>query len=247
MFEAGAFEYNDYDKSVFKIPNRPFYKLQIPNADEPEKRAIEVTEIRKLFATVPDTERSVLAKDVATLILFLVGINTADLYYMEKSNFRKGKLCYNRRKTKNNRADKAYIEVSVRLEILTLFEKYKSDSERLFDFGYVDEMNFNKNVKIGLKRLCELASINPITSYALRHSWATIAKNDCGADTDLVGLCLNHAPTQKVTDRYIRKIYTPIDDLNNQVLEYIFNPKEEIKSKTIKGNPKVIKQLSLFS
>jgi len=62
----------------------------------------------------------------------------------------------------------------------------------------------------------------PLTTYTFRHSWATIAQNNCGASTEMVAFALNHASVHKITEGYIRKDYTPIDDLNKKVIEFVF-------------------------
>ncbi len=248
MFSAGVEEYNDYDEDNIVIKNMPFKNLEIPKADISIPKAVEVETIRKLFAAKPDSRRSELAQDVAKLILYLVGINTVDLYEITKDCFIDGKLCYNRSKTKKGRRDKAYIEIKVKDEILYLFDKYKGTGDKLFDFGYKDCINFNRNVNKGLKHLCELAGIEKLTSYSFRHTWATIAQNDCGAVTPLVGFCLNHSSEFKTTELYIKKKFEPIDELNNKVLDFIFKP----KSKNTKREQQIIKkpkdqdQLPLF-
>lgn len=224
MFSAGIEEFNDYDEDKILVKNMPFKNLEIPKADISQSKAVEAETIRKLFAVQPDSRRSELAQDVAKLILYLVGINTVDLFETGKDTFTDGKLCYNRSKTKKGRRDKAYIEIMVKDEILYLFDKYKGKGDKLFDFGYKDCINFNRNVNKGLKHLCELAGIEHLTSYSFRHTWATIAQNDCGAVTPLVGFCLNHSSEFKTTELYIKKKFEPIDELNNKVLDFIFNP-----------------------
>ena len=90
-----------------------------------------------------------------------------------------------------------------------------------FSERYSEEDNFTRGVNKGFNSLCAAIGINRITSYYLRHAWATIAKNQCGASTELVAFCLNHASAHKVTELYIVKDFTKIDTLNQQVIERI--------------------------
>lgn len=221
MFEAGCLEYNDYDRNIIRIQNQPFKAIKIPKADIPKKRAESADIIRKILTVTPDTKRSAMAQDVAKLITYLVGINTVDLFYMDNSCYDGEKLKYNRHKTEGERSDKAYIEISVHEDIKPLLKKYKGELT-LFNWGYSDPQSFNKYVNMGLKRLCEIAGIEKITSYTFRHSWATIAQNKCGASTELVAFCLNHSSAHKVTESYIEKDFTPIDKMNTKVIDYIF-------------------------
>jgi integrase len=223
LFDEGCLEYNDYDRNIIKISGQPFRAVKIPDSDTPQKRTTNAETIRTILAVSPAVSREELARDIVLLVLYLVGINTVDLYGIEKTAFDGEKLCYNRKKTEGKRKDKAYIEVLVNEEILPLFEKYKGN-KRLFNFSerYSDPDLFLTAVNKGLKSLCRKANVSKITVYWLRHTWATIAQNQCGASTELVGFCLNHASAHRVTEGYIEKDFAPIDILNRKVLDYIF-------------------------
>ena len=189
----------------------------------PEKRSIAVEALQKILCEKPLLSREDLAHDVAVLVLCLAGINTADLYELEKAALRDGRICYNRVKTRKKRRDRAYMEVSVRDEILPLFEKYRG-GRTLFNFSerYSTPGDFSKAVNRGLKGLCERAGQDRITVYSLRHTWATVAQNDCGASTELVAFALNHQSAHRVTEGYIKKDFSPVDRLNGLVLKRIF-------------------------
>jgi integrase len=223
IFEEGCIEYNDYDRNIIRIANQPFRNIKIPNADVPEKRSVEAEIIRKIFSVKPEYPREELAHDVAAMIIHLAGINTADLYDLQKFELKGKKLCYTRKKTEKERKDKAYIEITVPEKIIHLIDKYKGN-KRLFSFCelYSDESIFSTAVNKGLKRLCEKANVQKITSYYLRHTWATIAKNKCGVSTEFVAFCLNHVSAHKTTEEYIKKDFTPIDELNEKVINYLF-------------------------
>jgi integrase len=223
LFDEGCLEYNDYDRNIIKIPNQPFRSVKIPDTDIPQKRTTDAETIRKILGVSPEFSRETLAQDVLLLVLYLIGVNTVDLYNLEKAEFKNRKLCYNRTKTELKRKDKAYIEVFVNDEILPLFEKYQG-KKKLFNFSerYADSDMFLTAVNKGLKSLCQKADVQKITVYWLRHTWATIAQNKCGASTELVGFCLNHASAHRVTEGYIEKDFSPIDVLNRKVLDYIF-------------------------
>ena len=229
VFSAGLLEYNDYDRDIIRIKNQPFMRVKIPKNELAKKKAIDKQILLKLFlADVSKAQMDVktpLAKDVARLIFCLAGINVADLYYMEKSCRVRDKLIYNRHKTKSKRNDDALMEITIPKSIIPLFEKYKG-ANKLFSFSdqINSEKNFLKSIDMGLKEVATLAKVSEnITTYTFRHSWATIAQNKCGASTEMVGFALNHASAHKVTEGYIQKDFSPIDDLNNKVIEYVFD------------------------
>ncbi len=173
--------------------------------------------------------RDMLTRDVVKMVLYLCGVNLADLYDVLPSCFNDGKLCYNRKKTRGSSGTRAYIEVAIHPDILPLFEKYKG-KERLFAFSeyYSTADDFTKAVNAGLKQICGMLAVPDVTAYYFRHTWATIAQNECGATDAEVAFCLDHASAHKVTSGYIRKKYTIVDEINKKVIRHIFQ-KRRIK------------------
>ncbi len=229
MYRAAMEDYNDYERGIIRIKKDPFKKIIIPKADTPDKRAIEVDLLKIFFnGTLPPSKMvsplPELSRDVAELVFCLAGINTADLFVMKRSCLKGNLLCYQRLKTKKFRSDGAYMEIQIPKRLLPLFEKYKSDNEYLFNFSkrYQDLDCFNVNVNQGLKPFCKYNGLPPLCIYNFRHSWATIAQNECGASTEEVGFALNHSSIHRITDKYIKKDYTPISRLNEKVLAVVF-------------------------
>ncbi|MDD6211277.1 MAG: phage integrase SAM-like domain-containing protein [Bacteroidales bacterium] len=225
IFNLGLLEFNDYDKNIIKINHRPFERVKIPKESPSKKRAITKQQINTLLTLEATTRVEEMAKDVCTMILCLAGINTADLYDLDKESIdtKTWKLKYSRKKTRQKRGDGAYTEITVPEIIRPIFEKYKGNS-KLFKFNevYSTPDNFNKYINKGIKALIKNKDLPTITTYTLRHSWATIAQNDCGASTELVAFALNHASAYKVTEGYIKKDYSPIDKINEKVIIYLF-------------------------
>lgn len=243
MFVAGCEKYNNYDTGEIIIKNDPFRGVKVPRPTVPEKRAVEIDILRKFFSAdlsfLPSEvngmePRAIRAKDVCMIVFCLAGINTTDLYYMEKDCYRDGKLCYCRRKTAGRRDDKAYMEITVPEYIKPLFDKYRGN-ERLFKFCeiYCSSKNFNKCINEGIKDITNKCDLPYISVYSFRHSWATIAQNAFAASLDLVGFCLNHASAHRVTAGYVKTDFTPIDRMNDKILKYVFDKKIEKKDDKI--------------
>ena len=232
IYNAGLEEYNDYDKNIIRIKLQPFRKIEIPKADIPEKRALSIDVLRAFFnGKNPETKLKAslpeLSRDVAEMVFCLAGMNTADIFELRKSNLKEGVLCYQRQKTKKFRRDGAYLEVKVPERLIPLLYKYMDDeaSEYLLNFNkrYQDSNCFNIYVNSGLKTYCEYNGLPPMCIYNFRHSWATIAQNQCGASTAEVAFALNHSSAHKVTEGYIQKDYSPISRLNIMVLNSVFD------------------------
>jgi len=220
LFKEGQLEYNDYDNGITRIKHEPFKKVKIPPAEQSNKKGLTVAQIKAIFdfdtSICPGEVRATIGQDLAKLVFYLAGINTVDLYFMKRENLTDWKLTYQRRKT-SKRSDGAHMEITVPKEIRPLFEKYRGD-ERLFNFHkrYANADIFSSNINKGLR------SINPkLTTYTFRHSWATIARNDCGVLMEDVGFCLNHVSAHKVTDGYVVKDYSKVDVINQMVIKKV--------------------------
>lgn len=246
MFNDGVNKHNDYDMDIIKIKVRPFDGIKIPREDVPDKTEKYITpmNIRRIVnykTYIRRGERNTreqLAADVCKMVFYLCGINLVDLYHMTKDEYKDGKLCYHRRKTRGVTGKLAYIEVKVDEEIKYLFDRYAGDGDNLFNFCecYATSDELTTAVNKGIAAICKRFGLNKVTVYYFRHSWATIAQNDCGASTEQVALCLNHASAHKVTTGYIRKSYAPVDKLNAEVVKYVFKAWVIKKSRLISVN-----------
>jgi site-specific recombinase XerD len=232
MLGAAILRYNDEDREIIRINRNPFSKVTIPKAKQSEKRSIGIDSIRTFFCSeIPNLHmREAMSRDVCLIMFCLAGINTADLYDLPKDAINDGVLCYKRKKTRDKSLTGSYSEIRIPGMILPLFEKYRGQ-RRLFCFSerYTTSMDFVSIVGKACKRVCERAGIREkITPYSFRHSWATIALNECGASMDDVAFALNHVSAHKVTSIYIKPDYSRIDRLNSLVIERVF---------TVEDNP----------
>ncbi|MDR1557536.1 MAG: site-specific integrase [Tannerellaceae bacterium] len=226
IFNAAMLKYNDEDREISRIKRNPFAKITIPKARQSEKRSIRIETIRTFFnAEIPGLfMREEMARDVCRMIFCLAGINTADLYDLPADALKDGILHYRRKKTRDKSLTGSYTEIKIPEIILPLFEKYKGEKRLLcFSERYATAMDFASVTGKACKRICEKACIEEkITPYSFRHSWATIALNECGASMDDVAFALNHVSAHRVTSIYIKPDYSRIDKLNSLVLDKVF-------------------------
>lgn len=234
VFRAAVMEYNDYDNGLIRIKTNPWAKVKIPSADKTEKLAISPELCREFFsAPLPESKmKSPLpefGRDVAKMILCLAGINTVDLYELRKEDYRDGCICYRRAKTRRIRRDEAYIEIRVEPILLPLFEKYRADESDPYLFNFHTRMtssdSFNANVNTGLRKICESMGMPKedwFSAYTFRHTWGTVAQNDCGATIDEVAFAMNHSNGHAITRGYIKIDFSPAWELNRKVIDFIF-------------------------
>lgn len=227
LFNAAMAEYNDEDKDEIRIIHYPFRKYKLKRRPENEKRNLSPEQLLSI-KHVPDTElqleRTIFARDMFLLSFYLVGMNFADLYNAER--LVNDRITYNRQKTRNRRQDLAFISIKIEPEVMELVEKYRDTSgKRVFCFHskYTTSHIFSSNVNIGLKEVAKACKISePLSTYYARHTWATIARNKCGISKDDVDLALNHVDQGlKVTDMYIEKDWSLIDNANRAVIDYL--------------------------
>jgi integrase len=233
IYKSAVREFNDSERGIVRIKFDPWPKVDIPRADTPEKKAITPEECRAFFsAPIPESKFKSpvpeLGRDVAMMILCLGGINTIDLYELKKSDYRNGVIGYERAKTRKARMDNAYIEMRVPPIVQPLFEKYASreDDEYLLNFHarYSNADSLNANANIGIKKICESMGIKKedyYCCYTFRHTWATVAQNDCGASIAEVGFGMNHS-MHNVTRGYMQIDFSPAWKLNEKVVDFIF-------------------------
>lgn len=226
LFKEARLHYNTDTKVL--IPNNPFERFKVPK-DIPanKERSIDIPTLIKILQYKGTGLRG-LARNCYVLSLFLIGMNSADLY--NATDYSKGILRYKRTKTRTRRYDEAYIEIQVHDCLKPLFKKYKGTS-RVFNFysKYVNSHNFNKALNIGLKKMCKDIGIRQITFYSARHTWATIARNELGIDKGTISDALNHIDdSMAITDRYIKKDFSQINKANFKVIEFVLSESRKV-------------------
>jgi integrase len=165
------------------------------------------------------------AIDMFLLMIYLIGIEVKDLFYLGKPN-KKGRVFYDRFKTGK--------EFSIKLEpeALAIIDKYPSDthlinvherySDHLTLIGFINDQLHGKKARKVIGIFPKLEIEKSVTTKWARHTWATIARNDCRISKDDVALCLGHADQDnKVTDMYIKYDYSIIDESNRKVIDFI--------------------------
>lgn len=225
-------EYND--DAVVRIKVSPFKRGVIPAEESTEHKVLTSEQMRRISA-IKCNKSECFARDMFVLSFCLIGINIVDLYNLKKDNIKDGILTYNRQKTKTRRQDKALISVRIEPEVAALIAKYASDNkdEYLLNLHrrYSLYSTMRTCVNIYLKRLRQYDKTlpNDLFYYYARHTWATIAYNDCGIDMQTIHEALNHASdaNMKITDIYIKKDFSRIWEANRKVLDYVFGKEKK--------------------
>lgn len=243
MFREAMAIYNDDD--VVRIPRDPFLSLRIVVPQYKGDRSTTVDTIRRI-ASIPDEDSFCslrnMARDMFLLSFMLIGTNLADLYVVEKPI--DGLLTYQRSKTQNKRQDKAEIAIRVHPMAQIIIERHKG-RERMLNLStrYVSRKIAQDCIQRGMyvikkyliqeykqehptmseAEIIKVMRLGKFSFYSARHSWATIARNDLNIDKWTVHEGLNHVDNAtKITDVYIKRDFTRINEANFKVIEYVF-------------------------
>ena len=128
------------------------------------------------------------------------------------------------------------MEMRVEPFIQPIFDKYLApeDDEFLFTFHkrYCDTDSFGANVNNGIRKICadmQMDKKDYYCVYTFRHTWGTIAQNDCGASLAEVAFGMSHSHGYRVTRGYVKLDFTPAWELNAKVIDFIFFSDEKSK------------------
>ena len=224
LFNAARAKYNDEELGIVRIPHYPFKKYKIGSPPLTKKRNLESGVILKLINTITEPDsRAELAKELFYLSFLLCGINAADLYHCGTDNVHRGRLEYNRAKTKGRRKDKAFISINIPEKAQALLNKYLGKLKE----RYCTANGLDTALSKGMKALCKEAGLSGITFYWARHSFASIARNDCRFSKDDIALALNHVDNgHSVTDIYIAKDWNIVDEVQDAVIAKLYGIKK---------------------
>lgn len=230
VYNKAKMEFNDEDAGIVRMPFNPFSKVKVKE-DVPEKRSVTIEQLKAIMA-LPDRKetqpnhmcRYNLAKNVFILSFLLMGMNAADLYNCPQQDGER--ITYERTKTRTRRADKARISILIPPEAEAIIAKYRGKRDHYFSFAslYSTTNTFNQALAHGLKEVGAEIGVPDLQFYAARHTWATIAYNDAKVDKGVVSDALNHVDERmSVTDRYIRKDWSRIDEANRKVIDFVLS------------------------
>lgn len=219
IYNRARNEFNDEERGEILIPFYPFNKYKVPAEAEVRSRALEAEEIHAIATYTPTDRWDELARDVFMLSFYLMGMNLPDMWNLER---REGyRIIYVRGKVARKRGSDAEISVAIPPEALPLFDKYADPTGgRVFDFykRYSTVRVMTQRINLYLKK------VRPeLTLYCARHSFASIACNNCDFSIEDVGRCLNHVIDKRiVTNKYIKRDFSKNDRVQRAVIDFVF-------------------------
>lgn len=227
LFSAAMRHYNKPSLGLIPITYNPFEEYTIVDAPETDKLNIGAAGIIKVRDCVYEPGgRLELAVKLGMLSFYLCGMNAVD-FYKKEYVVKNGRVEYNRSKTKGKRKDKAFISIKIPKEAKGLLDFAGSLSERYSSIG-----NLNKALSKGMAQLSTETGIPALKFYALRHSFGSIARNNCRLDLGFIGEALNHVEKGRSTTRiYIERDWSIVDEVQAAVVKYLIKVDKKINNK----------------
>ena len=183
--------------------------------DVRQKKALPAGELHRLLYEDPKSERLRRTQTIAALMFQFCGMSFADLAHLEKSALDQSVLRYNRIKTKTPMSVEVLDTARGMINQLRsnqepipdcpdyLFDILCGNKKRKDERAYREYQSalrrFNNRLK-DLARALRLKS--PVSSYTLRHSWATTAKYR-GVPIEMISESLGHKSI-KTTQIYLK-------------------------------------------
>lgn len=202
----------------------PFRKFQI-RKEETKKRSLNVEQLRTL-RDYPVEKHQERYRDMFILMVYLIGINAADLFRLKEIT-PEGRIEYYRAKTHK------FYSIKVEPEAMEIINKYRGQ-EYLLNImdDYSNYKDFLHRMDIALKQIGEVERIGrggkkcrtplfpALSSYWSRHTWATFA---AALDTpkETISAALGHNIGSDVTSIYIKFDLKKVDDANRRVIDYM--------------------------
>ena len=211
------------DTGKVDLGSYPFRRFKI----KPAKARDRDLEIDDLVA-LRDADLQLLsqrrARDLFFLSFYMCGLNFKDLLYAKKEDIVRGRLVVDRIKTDQPLSIKITPQAQEIIDryagnkfvLSILEEKLKTASPSRKSILHKDVIS-QTNAK--LKDIAsDLKIPYKLSTYFARHSWSSIAFNECEISEDIIGLALGHASPRKVTAGYIKKKYAQVDRANEAVI-----------------------------
>lgn len=188
--------------------------------EETVKRSLSLEQMRTLMnCKVPPCQE--IYRDMFVLMILLRGINIGDLCLLKKEDVVNGRIVYRRQKTH------VLYSVKIEPEAQQIIDRYRGerhliyicDRSRSYE-SLKTRMNFALK-KIGMCLAGEMSLSPKLSTYWARHTFASIAYNDCGMSMDVISDMLGHSNGLAVTNVYVRRNERVIDEAARKVIDKI--------------------------
>ena len=221
IFKDAKRKHNDEDEDVVLIPRSPFDNIDVDVPDADGEKPLPIDVVQKMISdTTPMAKNGHrYALDCLVVSFGLMGINLADMF--EAKPPKEGVLVYNRCKTRDRRADDAEMRLPVPAQLQPYLDRLGAGTDAqvwlpVMRSTSTDRKIVTARVNRCIKSWCVAHGIEPFTTYALRKTWATLARRF--EDKARVDEAISHTGGSRMLDIYAEKPWERYHELNKKVL-----------------------------
>jgi integrase len=200
---------------IFKESQYPFGKgrYEIPSG-EGRKLALTMQQIKAVITYTDGRDTTERYRDLWFFSYLCNGINFTDLLKLKYSNIIGDEMCFYRQKTIRTSKVKREIQAMITPEMLSIIERWgnsdKSQDNYIFPYLKGGEspmqekktiLDVTKRTNKRLKIIGTAVGVEGLTTYAARHSYATVLKRS-GANIAFISESLGHNDL-KTTENYL--------------------------------------------
>lgn len=219
---------------IIKESQYPFGKgkYEVPNGSG-RKLALTLEQIKRLVTYTDGTVLTEMYRDLWFFSYLCNGINYRDMLFLQYSNIINGEICFIRAKTARNTKHSKIIHAVITPEMQSIIDKWgnpnTSPDNYIFPFAKGTEDPFEKVKLIRevvtecnqvLKKIAYETEIPRITTYAARHSFATVLKRS-GVNIAYISESLGHS-NLSITENYLAS-FEADERIKNSALLTKFN------------------------
>ena len=207
---------NDAKRSgAIKEYQYPFGKgrYEIP-AGKGRKLALNMQQIKEVVTYTDGRETTERYRDLWFFSYLCNGVNFADMLQLKFRDIEDGEICWYRAKTIHTSKVKKEIQATVTPEMQGIIDRWGNSDKKpdnyIFPYLTGDETPIKKKMMIHdvikrtnkrLKRIGATVGVEGLTTYAARHSYATVLKRS-GANIAFISESLGHSDL-KTTENYL--------------------------------------------
>lgn len=219
---------------IIKESQYPFGKgkYEVPSGSG-RKLALTLEQIKRLVTYTDGTVLTEMHRDLWFFSYLCNGINYRDMLFLQYSNIINGEICFIRAKTARNTKHSKIIHAVITPEMQSIIDKWgnpnTSPDNYIFPFAKGTEDPFEKVKLIRevvtecnqvLKKIAYETEIPRITTYAARHSFATVLKRS-GVNIAYISESLGHS-NLSITENYLAS-FEADERIKNSALLTKFN------------------------
>lgn len=207
------------------------FEIHKPKTASRRKTALTAEQIGKIASYKTEHPQEIFFKDMFIFSFLACGMNLSDIARLRHSNILNDEVVFVRKKTEAEEVEEVALHIPISKNMRTIIDRHSSKTVGFDSYvfpvlreGWNEKQCYaaikllTKQVNKYVSRIAKQVGINErVTSYAARHSWATISKNS-GASIEFISESLGHSDLS-VTKRYLKSFEKETRQKHSEAIE----------------------------